>query len=45
MSKWEYGGVYKSYNMDGDIHIGGGILRVHNIFDQLPDFMKKADCI
>lgn len=45
MSKWEYGGVYKNYNMDGDIHVGGGILRVHNIFDPLPDFMKKADCI
>lgn len=45
MSEWEYGGVYKNYNMDGDIHIGGGILRVHNIFDPLPDFMKKADCI
>lgn len=45
MSKWEYGGVYKNYDMEGEINIGGGILKVHNIFDPLPDFMKKADCV
>ena len=45
MSKWEYGEVYKNYDMSGIINIGGGALKVHNIFDPLPDFMKKADVI
>lgn len=45
MSNWEYGGLYKNYDMDKEIHVGGGILKVHNIFDILPDFMSKADCI
>lgn len=45
MSKWEYGGVYKKYDMDGIIKVGGGILKVHNIFDELPSFMENADCV
>lgn len=45
MSKWEYGGVYKKYNMDGIIEIGTGKVKVHNIFDELPGFMKEADCL
>lgn len=45
MAKWEYGEVYKKYNMDGIIKIGGGELKVHNIFDPLPEFMKQADCL
>lgn len=45
MSKWEYGGVYKKYNMDGEIKVGNGILKVHNIFEPLPEFMKQADVI
>lgn len=45
MNKWEYGGIYKKYNMDGEIKIGTGIVKVHNIFDKLPEFMKKADCL
>lgn len=44
-NKWEYGGLYKKYNMDGTIEVGTGKLKVHNIFDTLPDFMKEADCI
>lgn len=43
--KWEYGEVYKKYDMDGDIHIGSGIVRVHDIFEPLPGFMKNADVI
>lgn len=45
MSKWEYGEVYKNYNMEGVIEIGTGKVKVHNIFDELPEFMKEADCI
>lgn len=43
--KWNYHDVYKQYNMDGDIHIGTGIVRVHDIFDATPDFMKEADVV
>ena len=45
MNKWEYGEIYKKYDMKGEISIGTGIVKVHNIFDKLPDFMKKADVI
>lgn len=44
-NKWEYGGLYKKYDMDGIIEIGTGKLKVHDIFEPLPDFMKEADCI
>lgn len=43
--KFEYGGHYKDYDMSGDIEIGTGIVRAHDIFQMLPHFMKKADCI
>lgn len=43
---FEYGGYYKRYNMDGDIQVGRlGIVKVHNIFDKLPNFMVLADCL
>lgn len=45
MNNWEYGGAYKNYNMDGLIKAGTGLVKVHNIFDPLPSFMKQADCI
>lgn len=45
MSKWEYGGFYKKYDMGGIIKIGTGELKVHNLFDPLPEFMYKADVI
>lgn len=45
MSKWEYGEVYKNYNMDGVIEIGTGKVKVHDLFEPLPDFMKEADCL
>lgn len=38
-------GYYKKYNMEGDIHIGGGTLRVHDIFNPLPEFMKEIDVL
>lgn len=45
MNKWNYGDAYKKYDMSGIINIGTGIVKVHNIFDTLPDFMKRADVI
>ena len=42
---WNYGDAYKQYNMDGDIHIGTGVVRVHDIFNPLPAFMCDADVI
>ncbi len=45
MSRWEYGGKYKLYDMSGLIEIGGGKLMVHDIYEPLPEFMKEADCI
>lgn len=46
MSKnWEYGEVYKKYNMEGIIEVGNGKLKVHDIFEPLPAFMYEADCI
>lgn len=42
---YKYGDLYKKYDMDGDIHIGTGIVKVHDIFNPLPDFMKQADVI
>lgn len=45
MSKWEYGEFYKKYDMSGIIGIGLGLVKVHDIFEPLPEFMKTADCI
>lgn len=45
MSNFEYGGKYKLHNMDGIIKVKDGTLKVHDIFDPLPEFMKEADCI
>lgn len=45
MNKWNYGGFAEKYIMTGDIHIGTGTVRVHDIFDPTPDFMKFADIV
>lgn len=42
---FDCGGYYKKYDMTGDIHIGTGILRVHDIFNPLPEFMKEIDVL
>nr|DAV07297.1 MAG TPA: DNA methylase [Caudoviricetes sp.] len=42
---WEYGEVYKKYDMGGIINIGTGTVKVHDIFNPLPDYMKNADVI
>lgn len=44
-NKWEYGGLYKKHDMSGIIQVPGGTLKVHDIFEPLPDFMKQADCL
>lgn len=43
--KFDYNDIYKRYDMKGEIHIGTGIVKVHDIFDPIPEFMKNADCI
>lgn len=43
--KFKYGDLYRKYDMSGDIEIKGGILRVHDIFDKTPEFMKQADVL
>lgn len=43
--KFKYGNLCDKYNMDGDIHVGTGTLRVHDIFNTLPEFMKTADTL
>lgn len=45
MANWDYGGFSEKYDMSGEIHIGTGIVKVHDIFNPLPDFMKEADVI
>lgn len=45
MNKYNYRGFYEKYNMEGEIKIGTGIIKVHDIFDELPQFMKQADCL
>lgn len=45
MANWDYGGFAQKYNMQGEIHIGTGVVQVHDIFNSLPEFMKCADVI
>ncbi|MFT4061070.1 MAG: hypothetical protein QM642_01790 [Edaphocola sp.] len=45
MKKFEYRNFYEKYDMLGEIKIGTGIVKVHDIFDELPEFMKQADCL
>lgn len=43
--KYKYGNLCDKYDMSGDIHIGTGIVRVHDIFNPLPLFMRGADIV
>lgn len=43
--KWEYGGLYKLYDMEGIIEIGTGKVQVYDIYEPVPEFMKSADCL
>lgn len=44
-SNWDYKELYKKYQMDDEIRIGTGIVKVHDICNPLPEFMKSADVI
>ena len=43
--RWDYGGAYLRHDMSGEIHLPGGIVQVHDIFNPLPPFMRLADCL
>lgn len=47
MADWNYGDAYLRHPVDPgrEIHVAGGILMVHDIFDPLPAHMLKADVI
>ena len=42
---YKYGHLCDKYDMTGNIYAGTGILKVHDIFNPIPDFMKQADVI
>jgi len=42
---FKYGNFHLTYDMSGEINIGTGIVKVHSIFDDVPQFMLSADCI
>lgn len=43
--KFEYGKAYETHPVDDFTFHDGSRLKVHNIFDQTPDFMKQADLL
>ena len=43
--KWNYHDLYKKYDMRGEIRVGRGVVKVHDIFDKTPEFMKSADVV
>ena len=45
--KWEYGGSYVSYPIKPAVPytIDENIIMVHDLTEELPDFMKKADIL
>ena len=45
MTKWNYGDAYLRQNMRGEIYTQYGVLQVNDIFNPLPEFMLKADCL
>ena len=44
-SRFECGGYYKNYDMTKELHIGSGVVKVHDLFQPLPDFIKDVDVI
>lgn len=45
-AKWEYGGAYRHHDMTGDIHLPtDSIVKVCDITQELPEFMKQADTL
>ena len=46
MTDWEYGGVYRGYDMEGEIHLpNNSIVQVCDWTISLPEFMKSADAL
>lgn len=47
MSKknFNYGNFHLKYDMSGEIAVGTGIVKVHDIYSGIPDFIKEADCL
>ena len=45
MKKYTYNGYAAKYDMSGIITMGTGTFCVHDIFDQTPEFMKRADLV
>ena len=45
MANWDYGNLKAKYDMEGEFQCGTGTLKVHDIFNPLPEFMKQADVI
>lgn len=43
--KYEYGKAYEQYPVEDHVFADGSRLKVHNIFNPLPDFMKQADLL
>jgi hypothetical protein len=42
---WNYGDAYKRYDMNGEIRLEHGTLKVHDIFDEIPQFMYGANAL
>lgn len=46
MNKWEYGEIYKKYNMDGIIELSNNSkVKVCDLILEMPFFMKEADVL
>jgi hypothetical protein len=45
MKNFNYRDFYLKYDISGEIAIGTGTIKVHDIFEPLPEFMKQADCL
>jgi hypothetical protein len=46
LAKWDYGDAYKRHPInDMVVFDNGSMLKVHNIFDPLPEFMRDADIV
>lgn len=47
MTKWNYGDAYLKYPLGNEIYEfdNGSKIKVHDIFNRLPDFMKDADLV
>lgn len=45
MEKFDYGGHFRKYDMSGEIHVGTGIVQVHDIMEGVLPFMMSADLL